>query len=256
MLILHQSNRLEHLAEALASLLNAMPLEDLFESETIVIQSQGMRRYINRYLAQKNGIAANIDFSLPARLMWQLMQQNLNNLSKLSPFATDVLHWRLMQLFEDAPFREQPNAAATYLHQYMVSRPEAYFDLAFILADIFDQYLIYRSDWIQHWQNGELLNLGSDEAWQADLWQQLTAQESHHGEHRLQMWQRLQAALPTANLPKRIWVFGITSMAPMYLELFRTLSQYTDVHIFAMNPAQPIGATLLSPPPCSDNMGT
>ena len=67
MLILHQSNRLEHLAEALASLLNAMPLEDVFESETIVIQSQGMRRYINRYLAQKNGIAANIDFSLPAR---------------------------------------------------------------------------------------------------------------------------------------------------------------------------------------------
>ena len=120
MLILHQSNRLEHLAEALASLLNAMPLEDVFESETIVIQSQGMRRYINRYLAQKTGIAANIDFSLPARLMWQLMQQNLNNLSKLSPFATDVLHWRLMQLFEDAPFREQPNAAATYLHQYMV----------------------------------------------------------------------------------------------------------------------------------------
>ena len=44
MLILHQSNRLEHLAEALASLLNAMPLEDLFESETIVVQSQGMRR--------------------------------------------------------------------------------------------------------------------------------------------------------------------------------------------------------------------
>ena len=247
MLILHQSNRLEHLAEALASLLNAMPLEDVFESETIVIQSQGMRRYINRYLAQKNGIAANIDFSLPARLMWQLMQQNLDNLSKLSPFATDVLHWRLMQLFEDAPFREQPNAAATYLHQYMVSRPEAYFDLAFILADIFDQYLIYRSDWIQHWQNGELLNLGSDEAWQADLWQQLTAQESHHGEHRLQMWQRLQAALPTANLPKRIWVFGITSMAPMYLELFRTLSQYTDVHIFAMNPSSAYWGNIIEP---------
>ena len=247
MLILHQSNRLEHLAQALASLLNSMPLDGLFEPETIVIQSQGMRRYLNRFLAQQNGIAANIDFSLPARLMWQIMQQNLGTLPKLSPFATDVLHWRLMQLFEDAPFREQDSAAATYLRQYMVSRPEAYYDLAFILADIFDQYLIYRPDWIEQWQNGQLLDLDSDEAWQADLWRQLTAQESHHGEHRLQLWQRLQAALPTAKLPERIWVFGITSMAPMYLELFRTLSQYTDVHIFAMNPSQAYWGNIVEP---------
>lgn len=247
MLILHQSNRLEYLAQSLASLLRTLPLQDLFTPETIVIQSQGMRRYINRYLAQHNGIAANIDFSLPARLMWQLMQDNLAGLSKLSPFSSNVLQWRLMNLFEDAAFSEQQGAAAEYLASYLDSRDEAYFDLAFILADIFDQYLIYRADWIENWQQQHLLGLGDDEAWQADLWQQLTEQESHQGDHRLKLWQRLQDALPNAKLPERIWVFGITSMAPMYLELFRTLSKYTDVHIFAMNPSQEYWGNIIEP---------
>ncbi|UOO91685.1 exodeoxyribonuclease V subunit gamma [Vitreoscilla stercoraria] len=247
MLILHQSNRLENLAQSFASLLQNLPINGVFTPETIVIQSQGMKRYVNRFLALHNGIAANLDFNLPARFMWKTMQQSLGQLPKVSPFSSTVLHWRLMQLFENPQFKQQNSPAAQYLSNYIDSRDEAYFDLAFILADIFDQYMVYRFDWTEAWQHNQLLGLGADEAWQADLWQQLTAQESHQGEHRLQVWERFLEALPTAKLPERIWVFGITSMAPMYLDLFRQLSQYTDVHIFATNPSQAYWGDVIEP---------
>ena len=51
----------------------------------------------------------------------------------------------------------------------------AAYQLAGQLADIFDQYLVYRPDWIDAWQNGRLIGLGEDEIWQAELWRRLRA---------------------------------------------------------------------------------
>ena len=60
MLHLYQSNRLEDLAEMLATLHAVQPVSSSFATEQIVVQSQGMRRFINQYLAKKQGIAAKI----------------------------------------------------------------------------------------------------------------------------------------------------------------------------------------------------
>ena len=108
MLYLHQSNRLEHLAAALATLLRAAPLSDALAAEQIVVQSQGMRRYVNLALAEQLGIAANLNFSLPAGLSWRLMQQFIPNMPELSPFAPQVLRWRLWALFtgDEQAFRQ------------------------------------------------------------------------------------------------------------------------------------------------------
>ena len=52
MLHLYQSNRLEDLAEMLATLHAVQPVSSSFAPEQIVVQSQGMRRFINQYLAK------------------------------------------------------------------------------------------------------------------------------------------------------------------------------------------------------------
>ena len=75
MLHLYQSNRLEDIAQMLARIQQVAPLENPFAAEEIIIQSQGMRRYISQYLARETGIAANLRFSLPAGLAWRLMRE-------------------------------------------------------------------------------------------------------------------------------------------------------------------------------------
>ena len=86
MFYLYQSNRLESLAALFAGIQRVRPLESALAAEQIVVQSQGMRRYLSVYLARELGVAANLQFSLPAGLTWQLMQKLIPDIPALSPF--------------------------------------------------------------------------------------------------------------------------------------------------------------------------
>lgn len=239
MLYLYQSNRLEYLAALLAKIQSEQPLQQPFAAEEIIVQSQGMRRYLSQYLAKENGIAANLSFSLPAGLMWQLVRRCMPNAPKLNPFAPEVMRWRLLALFSDSLFANADDFSASRaaLLPYLSGSPLAAYQLAGQLADIFDQYLVYRESWIDTWSSGKTVgNLGSDEIWQAELWHYLNRNPS--APHRIDMRRHLSATLNRDMLPERYFVFGIAALAPMYLNLLTELSQHCDIHILALNPAE------------------
>ena len=87
MFYLYQSDRLEALAEMCAHIHQALPLDSVLAQEEVVVQSQGMRRYLNVFFARKLGVAANLKFSLPAGLAWQLMRKLVPDVPPLSPFS-------------------------------------------------------------------------------------------------------------------------------------------------------------------------
>ncbi|MDO5640326.1 MAG: exodeoxyribonuclease V subunit gamma [Neisseria sp.] len=238
MLYLHQSDRLENLAYIFTELQRLMPLEDPFAAEEIVVQSQGMRRFLNTWLARELGVAANLKFSLPAGLTWRLMRECLPDLPELSPFAPEVMRWRLLDLFQSPAFQTAAEyaAARAALQSYLAGSESAAYQLSGQLADIFDQYLVYRPQWIGAWQQGRLIGLGDDEIWQAELWRFLD-DGSPRALHRVAMWQQLLGALSADTLPERLFVFGIASLAPMYLQLLQAAAAHCDVHIFALNPS-------------------
>ncbi len=244
MLYLYQSNRLEYLAALLAKLLTLPNTSSPWETEEIVVQSQGMRRYINRFLAQKNGIAANLRFSLPAGFSWRLTRTLLPDTPKLNPFHTEVMRWRLLNLFQSETFRQPEfTAVRQALHHYLSSSEAAPYHLAGQLADIFDQYLVYRSNWITAWNKHQLLNLGESENWQAVLWRYLEEQAPQ--QHRAAQVHAVLSKLSAEYLPARLMVFGLSALAPMYLNLLQAIAVHTDVHIFALNPSNEYWGNIL-----------
>ncbi len=64
MLKLHTSNRLETLAESLAQTIRR-PLRSPFQPELVMVQSQGMARWLKLQLAGRHGICANYSFPFP-----------------------------------------------------------------------------------------------------------------------------------------------------------------------------------------------
>ncbi|OWY39015.1 exodeoxyribonuclease V subunit gamma [Xenophilus sp. AP218F] len=231
MLFLYQSNRLEQLGELFCGMTQAMPLADPFAAETVIVQSRGMGRWITLDLARRAGVAANLNFVLPAAFAWRLMQQVMPDLPKKSSFVPEVLAWRLLALLPTLagePFGP--------LLRYLEGGEGAAFELAGKVADIFDQYLVFRPDWIRAWERGELLGLGEDEAWQAALWRRLAA--SDPGRHRVRMLDQFFADLKPEHLPSRVTLFGIASLAPMYLALVKRLAELTDVCLFTLNPCE------------------
>ncbi|WP_293765705.1 exodeoxyribonuclease V subunit gamma [uncultured Aquitalea sp.] len=231
MLFLYQSNRLEQLGELFAGMLRAAPLASPFAAETVIVQSRGMGRWMTLDLAKKNGIAANIDFVLPAAFAWRLMQRVMPGLPKKSSFSPEVLAWRLMAIL---PGLEGEVFAP--LTRYAGKSEAACFELAGKVADIYDQYLVFRPEWIRAWEAGLLLGLGEDEAWQAALWRRLA--DSDPGRHRVRMLDEFFGQLRAEHLPERITLFGIASLAPMYLALVKRLAELTDVCLFTLNPCE------------------
>lgn len=238
MLHLYSSNRLEPLLEILATLVTT-PLPNPLDQEIIVVQSQGMERWIAMQLAQRLGVWANSEFPFPETMLWRIFKDILGySRSEQFKFNRETLLWMFMTILPQ--FLTTQPAAATELHNYLQDQPSIkYYQLSTQLADSFDQYLIYRPDWIQQWEAASCAI--SPPHWQALLWHTLT---KHYGNRhwtrlRTEFLQKLQRLTsPPPHLPKRFSVFGIAALPPFYLEVFTAIARLTEIHIFLLDPCQ------------------
>ena len=229
MLTLVHGNRLEALADQLVARLGAAPPPPLTR-EIIVVQSVGMERWLTLRLARALGIVANVRFRLPATFLWETFHTLLPGVPASSPFDPGVAVWHLRAILDDL---EQTPAFAP-LHGYLRDADErGRHELAARIADVFDQYLVYRPHWIARWE------AGGDDHWQAALWRRLVARtpERHRALVQADALAVLAAGVPPGLLPARVAVFGIPTMPPTYLEAFRRLADHLDVHLFRLSPS-------------------
>ncbi len=239
------SNKLEVLAAQLAQQLKA-PMSDALRPEIIVIQSTGMERWISQQLAQQNGICANIQFPFPNSFLDQIAQQLMPDDELPSPFDPDVLPFEILKVLPDCIL----SPAFTRLKNYLAddaTRLKA-MQLASKLADLYDQYLVFRPEMIFGWEQGENPEHAKDH-WQAELWRQLQAKQParHRARQQLDLIKKIKND-PAAftDLPQRIFMFGISYLPLFHLQTFMALSRVIDINLFVLNPCQEYWGDIVS----------
>ncbi|EEP93901.1 Exodeoxyribonuclease V gamma chain [Yersinia aldovae ATCC 35236] len=119
--------------------------------------------------------------------------------------------------------------------------------LAARVADLFDQYLVYRPEWLDSWERGQLIdNLDEAQQWQALLWVELTRytrQLEQPEWHRANLYQRFIRTLHESDvcpvgLPKRVFICGISALPPVYLQALQALGKHIDIHLMFTNPCR------------------
>ncbi|PKT94983.1 hypothetical protein CWI61_03565, partial [Neisseria meningitidis] len=82
----------------------------------------------------------------PAGLTWNLMKKLIPCIPELSPFAPEVMRWRLLDVCRSEAFRNTAEFedVRNVLQDYLGSGKSTDYQLAGQLADIFDQYVVYR----------------------------------------------------------------------------------------------------------------
>src|SRR5205085_2868857 len=95
-LTLHTSNRLEQLADHLAELI-ANPLRSALLPEIIVVQSDGMRRWLEQQIAERHGICSNVQFPFPQKFFQDLLQSVFPEAAATKVFNREVMTWRIME---------------------------------------------------------------------------------------------------------------------------------------------------------------
>lgn len=235
MLSLFHAPDLETLGELTCTLL-AQPLSEPLAPALVVVPSQGMGRWLTLQLARSTGIAMQLEVQLPAKFVWDVSRLVLGQLPEQSAFSPSSLTWRLY----DWLCEPEHCAQAPRLAHYLAGGDERRrLSLAVKIADVFDQYLLYRDDWLAAWERNELLDLGPDEGWQALLWRELTKDGHPHRARLLdELLQRLHTPEPIAGLPERVVVFGISSLPPHHLRVLEGLARHCEVILFALNPCR------------------
>jgi len=233
---LYHAADLDDLGELAVSLL-AQPMADALAAQSVVVPSQAIGRWLELAVARRQGIAMRLTFELPSAFVWRLSRQVLGELPEQSAFAPENLSWRLYDWLSESSHLAQTPSLERYLKDGDARRR---LTLAARIADVFDQYLLYRNDWLAAWERGQLLQLGADEPWQALLWRELT--KSGHP-HRARLLDALLRRLyqndePLADLPERLLVFGVSALPPHQLQVLAGLSRHCEVALCALSPCR------------------
>ncbi|MFG1495630.1 exodeoxyribonuclease V subunit gamma [Saccharospirillum sp. HFRX-1] len=232
-------NQLEVLVEPLARLL-AVPVDNALEPDVILVQNPGMQHWLSMQLAQHRDrrISMNLRFPLPVTEFWTLIRRVLgpDAVPEASPYRREVLSWRLDALLAREDIAANPTfAEPTRYWQRQSDRQQAVrrHQLAEQLADLYEQYLLYRPDWIADWDSG------NGNHWQAQLWRLLTADTVVPHPIKLARQAIDQLAQPAEALPERLFLFGINALSPFWLDFIKALSDQggIDIHLLYLNPS-------------------
>ena len=229
-LILYKSNRLENLARRLAQETLRPPLSSPFMTEQIIVPAQGLAQWLKLELARQHGIAANVELPFPRAFFFRLMEKLLSAEARAGLIEPEALTWRLMEKLD--PLLGQP--AFQEIKNYLVSSPDPRrkFQLAERIASLFDQYSVYRPEWIDAWQRGQ------ESHWQAILWRTAMGDGlACQGKFLYELLLALKRPdCDKAKLPERLAIFCPTSLPPVYLEVFQSLARHIPVHLFWLSP--------------------
>lgn len=251
LLILH-GNQMELLRSAVFDWLRNHPLGPL-EEEVFLVQSNGVAEWLKIALAEDLGVCAATRVALPARFMWEAYRGMLGRerVPTRAPFDKDPLTWRLMRLLPTLLQQEGYEPLARFLAD---GDAERRLQLAERVADLYDQYQVYRADWLADWAAGrdqlrrgagDPLPLAPDQRWQACLWRAVHASlpESQRASGRATIHQQFLDAIesgqaPAGRLPRRVVLFGMSTLPYQTLQAISSLARHTQVLFAVPNPCR------------------
>ena len=251
LLILH-GNQLEHLRAAVFQWLRNHPLAPL-ETDIFLVQSNGVAEWLKIALAEEMGVCAATRIALPARLLWESYRGMLGRerVPRVSPFDKSPLTWRLMRLL---PSLLADPVFAPLRYFLADGDCERRLQLAERLADLFDQYQVYRADWLADWAagrnvlktaRGEAIELKEEQLWQPQLWRAVNAdvEAFERDTGRADIHDAFLAAiaageLPAGKLPRRVVLFGVSALPYQTLQALAALARHTQVVLAVPNPCQ------------------
>jgi exodeoxyribonuclease V gamma subunit len=174
-----------------------------FDPYTVVVPNMDMARWLELQLADVAGISANMRFVLPAAWLREQFER-MDPTAGRQLLDKKHLQWMVYTLLDEddgtAPWshlnawvgRISERAAGSGVAPQRTPQDQtpytseavakARWDIAAQVADAFDQYIMYRPDWLVSWQ-GVALNPGDalgpmpsgrDTQWQSALWKEIT----------------------------------------------------------------------------------
>ena len=260
--IIH-GNKLETLVSVLEHWLKHHPLPPL-ENDVFLVYNNGVGQWLKQHLAKNAslGIASGMEIQLPSLFIWRIYRAVLGaKIPKEQPLALKPLLWRLYRLLPS--IIEKEGQGFEILAHFLAGDTQARkrYQLAEKLAELFDQYQVYRADWLTDWEKGHYRihdghgvphDLPTEHHWQVNLWQAILADVGDEAEfasrsfvHDQFMAHIDQIMQAPAGLPSRMILFGLPTLPQQHLEVLAKMGKFCQIILFVTNPCQHYWADII-----------
>lgn len=230
------SNSLEQLAVQLSKDLKRQH-NHVFQSQYIITQTLGMNNWLKIKIAENLGIVANCKFIKPNDLVNEVYR--ILNPYPEQPLSEESLKWILFMLLGTQDFQHQFRKISGYYNNDDVRRMA----LAEKVADLFDQYQIYRPETIRDWNENRLFfDMNND--WQKYLWikaKQILGKnmpdKTVTGKYIIEALKQPEQRKKLVSKIPNIHVFGLSIITAYHVHIFYELAKVISVTFHLLNPA-------------------
>ncbi|MEN0134038.1 MAG: exodeoxyribonuclease V subunit gamma [Rhodococcus sp. (in: high G+C Gram-positive bacteria)] len=264
MLVLHRAERSTTLASALGDVL-ATPLPDPFAREVVAVPAKGVERWLTQRLSTAlgarpgvgDGVAANIDFPSPARLVDECLAAATGVTADDDPWHPSRVLWALLGVVDDCLDEPWCAVLAKHLgHDRPGSDPDDHrpgrrWATASHLTELFRSYAAQRPAMLVDWAAGRDADgagglLDDDLLWQAELWRRLRVRIGGPApaERLDSACARLREEPNLVELPGRLSLFGPTRLATDQIAVLAALAVNRDVHLWLPHPSPALWSSL------------
>ncbi len=243
---IHRAARTDVLADRLGELL-AVPLDDPFAEEVVVVPARGVERWLTQRLSHRlgagprggDGVCAGVRFLNPRSLVSLLLGRERDD-----PWDPERLVWPLLATIDASLDDPEFATLARHLGHGMDGpdgelRRNRRYSVAIRLAHLFASYAVQRPSLVTGWREGDDGDLDADLRWQAELWRRLLPvvgappPDVRHAD----TCAALEAGGADLPLPARLSLFGHTRIPVTEVALLRALGEHRDVHLFLPQPS-------------------
>ena len=180
----------------------------MFYQPEVIVPNKSMRRYVTMRLARREGIAAGIRFP------------SLMSLFPAERINPGSIGWRIYRILQSESGR-----AFRAADQWIRGDAKRCYDLSNQLGQLYHQYMLYRPDWLNAWEQGgvpdELRGM-KDADWQGELWR-MAAGNDWKGRHFAAEYARIIRGGQEGKR-RTIRIFGFSQLAPAVMECLAWLS--------------------------------
>ncbi|MGN8224050.1 exodeoxyribonuclease V subunit gamma [Gracilimonas sp. BCB1] len=236
----YQSHSLQTLAYHFSGIIKP-EVEDPLSKPWIIVQNNEIKEWLSLKIAEEQGIAGNYRFIFPSEFLWMLYRFQKDEIPRVLPADLNSMHWALFELLST----DQSLLNQIPFYDSGSDTPKKRFQLCGQLADIFDQYQVYRPEMMESWLNRKFITKDPNERWQLSIWNELnkkwhSIKNIEHLPSRSQAYSELVQWLDDpnnelwSNVPENVYVFGLSHLSKPFMEIISRIGKKHDIHFFSL----------------------
>ncbi|XRX42728.1 MAG: exodeoxyribonuclease V subunit gamma [Buchnera aphidicola (Eriosoma harunire)] len=233
MITIYTSNNLKKILHQVCHIIKCNPLTNPLQQELFIVPNKSTEKWMKNNIAKIMGIYANIKFNNYENFILNIFQKILPKETNKFIFTSSHIFWQLLSM----------PTLHNYLQYHLFNKDIQKINFAHKISQLFHQYLIHRSKWINSWydSNDQIFHSCSTYKHQQNIWKNLlihkqnTKQNINHFVNIKKKIITLLTKKPynTKNLlPNRFFIFYTLKFPQEYISILHAIGKHVKIYIF------------------------